>query len=140
VTDTEYQLCLNNFVPLLNLIYLHGHVPDDEFLSRGFPADVNNAGEEVHRLAGITQEHCRRAKILSHQYQVKLRADLVEEKLAEENRKQEEANVSINKTIADNKIFEKKIVDILVAAECRNESTLPKHDLPPCLSCATKSP
>ena len=70
VTEKEYQLCLDNFVPLLHYVYLHGHVPDKEFLARGFPPDANYAGEDVHSLAGITQEHCQCAKILSHEYQV----------------------------------------------------------------------
>ena len=43
VTEKEYQLCLYNFVPLLNLIYLHGHVlSDKEFLPGGFPAANTN--------------------------------------------------------------------------------------------------
>ena len=115
VTEKEYQLCLDNFVPLLQFVYLHGHVPDTEFLARGFPPDTNYAGEDVHRLAGISQEHCQRAKILSHEYQVKLRTDLVLEKMAKERKKQEEANANINKAIANNRSCEKKIMDIVVA-------------------------
>jgi hypothetical protein len=107
VTQEEYQLCLNNFVELLKIVYLNCHVTDKEFLDRGFPADTNVLGEEVHRLAGISQEHCQRAKILSHEYQVKLRADLIEEKMVMERKKQEEANASINKTITDNQSCEK---------------------------------
>jgi hypothetical protein len=46
---------------------------------------------------------------------VKLRADLVDEKMATERKKQEEANASITKTIVDNRSCEKKIMDIVLA-------------------------
>jgi hypothetical protein len=97
------------------LVYLHGHVPDKEFIDRGFPADTNCAGEEEPRLAGISQERCQRAKMLSHEHQVKLRADLVKEKAASERKKQEEANAGINRLLAGNASCEKKVVDVLVA-------------------------
>jgi hypothetical protein len=114
LTEEEYQLCLDNFVELLILLLKNGHLPDKEFLDRGFPPDTNYKGEAVPRLAGISQEHCQRAKILSHEHQVKLRADLVEEKMAIVRKKQEEANASINKTLADNQSCEEKIMDIVL--------------------------
>jgi hypothetical protein len=95
MTEKERQLHLDNFVELLVFVCLHGHVPDKEFFNGGFPANTNHAGEEVPRLAGISQERCQRAKTLSHEHQVKLRADLVEEKMASERKKQEEANAGV---------------------------------------------
>jgi hypothetical protein len=87
---------------------LHGHVPDKEFVDQGFPANTNHAGEEAPRLAGISQEHCQRAKMLSHEHQVKLRADLVEEKVTSERKKQEEANAGVNRTLAGNASCKKR--------------------------------
>ena len=51
VNEKECQLWLDDFVPLLDLVCLHGQVPDKEFLALGFPADTKHAGEEVHPLA-----------------------------------------------------------------------------------------
>jgi hypothetical protein len=92
LTDEERQVCLDNFVKLPTLLLKNGHLLNEEFLDRGFPPDTNyKEEEEVHELARISQEHCQQAKTLSHEHQVRLRADLVEEKMATVRKKQEEA-------------------------------------------------
>ena len=58
VTEKEINCSLDDFVQLLNLVRLHGHVPNEEFLAQGFPADtINHAGEKVHRLAGVSHKN-----------------------------------------------------------------------------------
>jgi hypothetical protein len=66
LTEEECQLCLDNFEELLMSLLKNGHLPDKEFLDRGFPPDTNCKGEDVHRLARISQERFQRAKTLSH--------------------------------------------------------------------------
>lgn len=50
----------------------HGHIPDAIYDALGFPEDVDANGVVVPKTAGITLEHCQRAKCLSHLYQRKL--------------------------------------------------------------------
>jgi hypothetical protein len=115
LTKEEHQLCKDHFPALLKLVCLNGHVPDQEFLDRGFSPDTNCAGEEAPRLAGVSQEHCQQAKILSHEQQVKVWAELMDEKMATKQKKQEEANAGVDRTLAGNISCKKKIMDTLVA-------------------------
>ena len=61
-----------------------GHLSDEFLEGLGFSKDTNFEGEEVSRNAGITNECCQRAKCLSHEYQRKLRRDV----LVEQSKKQ----------------------------------------------------
>eukprot|EP00429_Kryptoperidinium_foliaceum_P109970 CAMPEP_0176313078 /NCGR_PEP_ID=MMETSP0121_2-20121125/66993_1 /TAXON_ID=160619 /ORGANISM="Kryptoperidinium foliaceum, Strain CCMP 1326" /LENGTH=182 /DNA_ID=CAMNT_0017655169 /DNA_START=51 /DNA_END=599 /DNA_ORIENTATION=+ len=69
----EYDLFEKHFNELFKIMHENGHVPDDEFLKRGWPADQNMDGMPVIRDAGIRNERSQRAKNLTHPRQIQLR-------------------------------------------------------------------
>jgi hypothetical protein len=71
--QAEVKLVRKEFVSLYKIAADNGHVPEFEYDDRGFAKDLNSAGEVVERLAGITNEKCQRAKVISHVKQRMLR-------------------------------------------------------------------
>jgi len=76
MTTEEWELCLEHFVNLLRIMIKKGDVPDEEFIRRDFPNDIDPDGEEVIRNQGIQQEHMQRSKIVDTEWQIALRDEL----------------------------------------------------------------
>ena len=56
-----------------------GHVDDYEFERLGFQMDEDVDARKVRRDSGINQENRQRAKVLTHNHQVELRAQIQDE-------------------------------------------------------------
>jgi hypothetical protein len=99
----EWNLVTAHFVDLYHIMATKGHIPDEEFLKRGFPADTNCRGEEVHRSSDIAQgEHMHRAKLMDHDYQVKLRSEKMNEMVQKELAKQDKEKEKIDGRLRNN--------------------------------------
>ena len=111
--DWEWSLVRSHFVDLARVLLKLGHIPDKEFIDRGFPADLDLLGEEVFRPDSVTQEHLQRAKIMDHPHQVELRARLERENRAKENEKTAKERALCNKYIDVNRLSEKKLLRLM---------------------------
>ena len=76
-TPEDYQRYYSAFNALLHYTVDNNnqHIPDEVFMSYGFPADVDGYGETVVRGATITQENQQRAKILTAEAEIQKRAE-----------------------------------------------------------------
>ena len=75
-TESEYKLCVDSFPYLFNKYLEDGHVDDHVFENLGFPMDEDVDARKVRRDSGINQENRQRAKVLTHNHQVELRAQI----------------------------------------------------------------
>ena len=72
-TRDEYTTCYSNFIELFKSFGITGGLDDDVWERLGFPVDKNIHGDDVRRLATISQEHQQRGKCLTSSYQRELR-------------------------------------------------------------------
>ena len=72
-TRADKQLVLDNFQVLFKDVLEYGMVREATFDTLGFPDDQNEDGSTARRDATIVQEHCQRAKNLSHKRQKEMR-------------------------------------------------------------------
>ncbi len=56
-----------------------GRIPEDVFDDLGFPRDKDNNGHEVLRAVGISQESYQQSKCLTHEFQIDLRKELIDQ-------------------------------------------------------------
>jgi hypothetical protein len=113
VTKKEWGLVLDNFVDLLKIMLEKGHIDDEEFLKRGFPADRNLNGEEVHRTSSMAQEHMHRAKIMDHQHQIAKRRDVLEKLLEKERQSLAKTKAKIDRMLEENHACEQKLFSVM---------------------------
>ena len=78
-TESEYKLCVDSFPYLFKKYLEDGHVDDHVFENLGFPMDEDVDARKVRRDSGIKQENRQRAKVLTHNHQVELRAQIQDE-------------------------------------------------------------
>ena len=80
----QYDNTIRHFTNLYHMAVATGYIDDKELIARGFPVDLDMNGKEVERTAEISREAYQRAKCLSHEAQIMLRAKQMEEARAKE--------------------------------------------------------
>ena len=68
-----------NFPRLHKMMLEFGRIPDEVFKEMGFRPDIDANGKLVERTATISQESQQRCKCLTHEHQIMLRKNLLEE-------------------------------------------------------------
>ena len=91
----------------------NGHITEEEFEAAGIPADVDAQGNAAPREAGITQEHCQRSKVISHEEQQKERAALLEEHEQAVQDKKAQEDLKVTSTLSANDAAEKRIWELM---------------------------
>ena len=130
----EWDLVVENFVPLYKIMVAKGHIDDAEFIQRGFPADRNLNGEEVYCTPSVTQENMQRAKIMDHPYQVALRAQrFLEVKATKAGQKRVQLKAKVERKLDKNRECEKRLFRLMELPEttgrrCMSDATLPHFD------------
>lgn len=109
MTTEEWELCLEHFVELLRMMMTKGDVPDEEFIRRGFPIDIDPDGEEVLRNQGIKQEHMQRSKIVDNNWQIEQRNELKQKRVEAVIRKHLKLVETTEQWLSDNRECEKVI-------------------------------
>ena len=73
---SDYALYFSAFDALLRYTVDNDnqHIPDEVFMSHGFPADIDAYGETFIRGATVTQENQQRAKILTSEAEIRKRS------------------------------------------------------------------
>lgn len=129
MTTEEWELCLEHFVDLYRIMVEKGYVQDDEFIRRGFPADIDPDGEEVIRNQGIQQEHMHRSKIIDHPWQIALRNELTEKRVEAGTRKHLKLVEITRQWLADNRDCEKVIFKAMDLPETSGRRMLANAEL-----------
>ena len=62
-TRDEYRTCYLSFIELFHAFGITGGMEDEIWERLGFPVDMNIHGEDVRRLATISQEHIQRGGV-----------------------------------------------------------------------------
>ena len=110
--------------PLMRVSIEKGHILECEYDNAGIPPDFNAQGEVIARDAGITQEHCQRSKVISHEEQQMQRKVLLEEILQAAQQREEHANVKIMSILDQNAAAERKLWQLM-----GNEDPLPGQNI-----------
>ena len=74
-----YQTVIDNFTHLYRITMEQGRIPEDVFDDLGFPHNKDVYGHEVLRAAGISQESYQQSKCLTHEFQIDLCKEHVEQ-------------------------------------------------------------
>ena len=74
-----YQSVLDNFTHLYRIMMEQRRIPEDLFDDMGFPRDKDINGHEVLTPAGISQERYQQSKCLTHEFQINLRKERIEQ-------------------------------------------------------------
>ncbi|KAL7552482.1 hypothetical protein ACHAWF_015738 [Thalassiosira exigua] len=107
ITHDEYNNVLESFDDFLKVTDDVGRIPEEHFDLHAIRVDRDSKGNEVTRLAGISQEHLQRAKCLTHPFQVELRKERLKQIRWKERQKKEDANkvhqqkIDANKQVVD---------------------------------------
>jgi hypothetical protein len=68
-TRDEYRTCYSSFIKLFNSFGIIGGLEEEIWECLGFPVDKNIHGDDIRRLATISQEHQQRGECLTPTYQ-----------------------------------------------------------------------
>ena len=123
----EYQLCLNTFPALLDIMVKKGFVPDTVFEEYQFPVDRDILGKVVRRTATISQEPRQRAKILTHYHQNAQREARQLEKNVDKIRKVAITKEKLLSKMKSNENCEKKLCEIMKTDTYNGNNALIEH-------------
>ena len=110
IKQEEFDLCLRSFPYLFEVIKNKGHIDDHIFEDLGFPMDEDPEGHRIRRESNINQESRHRAKNLTHEHQVELRAERENEMELEEARKKSLKISDLEQKLLENEGYEKRMI------------------------------
>ena len=128
-TKEEYELCERMLPSVIEKYLQDGHVDDNTFESMGFPIDKDETGKVVRRECTVTQEARQRCKILTHTYQIEMRADIAQLILNEKTRKDQDKIDDIQQKIDQNAECEKSICNLLNKEDVPYERSILKGNV-----------
>ena len=113
MTKEENEVYRTALPSLIGIGINKGHILELEYDHAGILPDINADGEVAPRNAGITQEHCQRSKVISHEEQQRQRQVLLEEIEQAKLLKREHASIKIMSILDENSAAEKKLWHIM---------------------------
>ena len=123
-TRADKQLVLDNFQVLFKDVLEYGMVREATFDTLGFPDDQNEDGSTARRDATIVQEHCQRAKNLSHKRQKEMRMKAMNAVAEERVRASALAKAQILQILSENRECERILLQEMKKPETSSRNQL----------------
>ena len=126
----EWELVLQHFVDLYQIMEEKGQISDEEFIRRGFPPDMDSNGDERYRPSNLSAgEHMHRAKIFDHPYQRSLRKAAIQNALDAELSKANLEKEKSRRVLAANLECERKLQTLIGGKETSESCSVADAEL-----------